>query len=82
MTYSRSNWLFLRLLGLVYLIAFWSLGVQVRGLVGHDGILPAAELIAAAGQWADSRGLGIVQRFMTLPTILWLGTSDRLLYSL
>src|SRR3954468_6094445 len=33
--------LFLRVLGAVYLLAFWSLSMQVAGLIGHDGILPA-----------------------------------------
>ena len=36
-TYARSTWLFQRLLGVVYTIAFCSLGVQILGLVGRDG---------------------------------------------
>lgn len=40
-TYLLSRWLFLRLLGLVYLIAFASLAVQITGLVGEHGLLPA-----------------------------------------
>ena len=47
-TYALSSWLFLRLLGLVYLCAFWSLASQVRGLVGHDGILPADAFMVLA----------------------------------
>ena len=42
MTFVRSRWLFLRLLGIVYLIAFVSLAVQITGLVGEHGLLPAA----------------------------------------
>src|SRR5689334_14335160 len=41
-TFIRSRWLFLRLLGAVYLIAFSSLAVQITGLVGEHGLLPAA----------------------------------------
>jgi hypothetical protein len=41
-TYVRSRWLFLRLLGVVYLIAFVSLAVQITGLVGEHGLLPGA----------------------------------------
>jgi len=41
-TFVRSRWLFLRLLGAVYLIAFVSLAVQITGLVGEHGLLPAA----------------------------------------
>ncbi len=40
-SYLLSRWVFLRLLGLIHLVAFVSLGVQVTGLVGADGILPA-----------------------------------------
>jgi predicted DCC family thiol-disulfide oxidoreductase YuxK len=40
-TYALTRWLFFRLLSLVYLAAFWSLGTQILGLVGHDGIVPA-----------------------------------------
>ena len=40
-TYALARWWFLRLLGVVYLVAFWSLATQILGLVGHNGILPA-----------------------------------------
>jgi len=36
-TYAVARWSFLRLLGVVYLAAFWSLGIQILGLVGRDG---------------------------------------------
>jgi predicted DCC family thiol-disulfide oxidoreductase YuxK len=41
-TYCVASWSFLRLLGLTYLFAFWSLGTQIVGLVGRDGIVPAS----------------------------------------
>src|SRR5437773_7291072 len=69
-TYARATWLFLRLLGIVYLIAFWSLGVQIRGLIGHDGILPADQFMAAA------RVLTGPSRFWLLPTFAWASSSD------
>ena len=31
-----SRWLFLRLLGVVYLVAFWSLATQIIGLSGEQ----------------------------------------------
>ena len=40
----------LRGMGFVYLSAFWSLAVQVDGLLGSRGILPAAELMDRARQ--------------------------------
>jgi hypothetical protein len=42
-SYVLSRWIFLRLLGLIYLIAFGSLATQVIGLIGADGILPASD---------------------------------------
>ncbi|HEX5387303.1 MAG TPA: lipase maturation factor family protein [Gemmatimonadales bacterium] len=69
-TYVLSRWLFLRLLGLVYLVAFASLAVQIVGLVGAHGLLPAAQFL----QWARSiYGPDVHQM---LPTIFWFGASD------
>ena len=75
-TYARATWLFLRLLGLVYLIAFSSLGIQIRGLIGHDGILPADQIMASA------HALTGLKRFWLLPTLAWAGTSDGFLQAL
>src|SRR5438067_472379 len=82
MTYGRAAWLFLRLLGIVYLAAFWSFGVQVRGLIGHDGILPAATLMTSAAEWANDHHLSLLQRMAALPTICWFGASDPVLESI
>jgi len=57
-------------IGLSYLAAFWSFGVQVRGLVGSNGLLPIAPMLAAA-----SGRLG-PERFFELPTLAWLFPSD------
>ena len=48
--FVRSRWLFLRLLGAVYLIAFVSLAVQITGLVGEHGLLPAAGDVSLLAQ--------------------------------
>src|SRR5437763_771025 len=40
-SYTLASWLFLRLLGVIYLVAFASLATQVQGLVGSKGVLPA-----------------------------------------
>ena len=42
--YELVSWLFLRLLGAIYVAAFASLAVQILGLAGHAGILPLDEL--------------------------------------
>ncbi|MBI4061872.1 MAG: lipase maturation factor family protein [Elusimicrobia bacterium] len=61
--------------GLCYLLAFASLAAQVRGLVGADGIMPAAALLASA-----KAQLG-AERFWLLPTAAWLSVSDAALLS-
>ena len=65
--------LFLRALGLVYLIAFVSLWVQVEGLVGSSGILPVAEYLTRVH---DALG---ANAYLRLPTLLWLSSGDALL---
>jgi len=77
-TYGLTTWVFLRLIGVVYLVAFWSLAVQIRGLTGQDGILPAAQFMAAVRTWAATEQIGL-ERFWFIPTLFWFGTSDSLL---
>jgi len=68
--------LFRRLLGAVYVFAFGSLGLEIRGLIGQHGILPASEYLARA-----ATALGPA-RFWRLPTFAWLGAGDRTLHVL
>ena len=68
--YDLVAWLFLRGLGLIYLAAFVSLALQIRGLVGSDGILPLGEYLAAA-----HAGWG-TDAYWRLPTLFWLNASD------
>ena len=69
-SYFLSRWVFLRLLGLTYLVAFVSLAVQVTGLVGADGILPAGLYL---DRLRESYG---GQAYRLFPTLLWLSSSD------
>ena len=64
------SWVFLRLIGAIYVAAFASLGVQILGLVGREGILPLGEYLDAARQ-----GLGH-SAYWYLPTLFWFGASD------
>ena len=68
--YTLSRWLFLRLLALVYLIAFASLALQVRGLVGEQGLLPAADLLERAGEFYGAAA------WYQFPTLAWLAPGD------
>ncbi|HEU4649216.1 MAG TPA: lipase maturation factor family protein, partial [Gemmatimonadales bacterium] len=69
-TYLFSRWLFLRLLGVVYLVAFVSLATQVTGLVGVHGLLPAGRFLDQA------RSVYGAQAYWLLPTLFWFGSSD------
>ena len=65
-----SRWLFLRLLGLVYFLAFASLTPQILGLVGSDGLLPIARYLEAANEvWGSDA-------YYRLPTLAWISASD------
>jgi lipase maturation factor 1 len=80
-TYAYASWIFLRLLGVVYLLAFWSLSTQILGLVGRDGILPAAAYMDSARMWTAANDVGL-DRFRLLPTLCWISTSDAFLLAL
>lgn len=62
-------WLFHRLLALVFLGAWISLGVQAHLLIGSRGLLPIARYLEAARD-TDAIGFG---RF---PTLFWLAAGD------
>ncbi len=68
--YVLTRWVFLRLLGVVYLVAFASLAVQIVGLVGENGILPAADFLERARE-----GMG-PEAYRRLPTLCWLDAGD------
>jgi len=68
--YELVSWVFLRLFGAIYVAAFASLGVQILGLIGHQGILPVSDFLEAARQALG----GSAYRY--LPTLFWLNSSD------
>ena len=47
-TFSYASWIFLRLLGVIHLIAFLLFGVQAGGIIGSNGISPAGDFLRAA----------------------------------
>src|SRR5262245_20493785 len=66
-TYGHVRTLFLRLLGVIFLIAFVSLLSQVKLLYGESGLLPAAEFLDE---------LRAAQGFFAAPSLFWLHSSD------
>jgi len=74
--FALSRGLFLRLLGFVYFVAFASLAPQLAGLVGSDGLLPAAGYLERVYElWGSDA-------YAQLPTLLWLWPGDTLLTTL
>jgi len=67
-----ARWLFLRALGAIYFSAFLALAFQARGLIGTQGILPAAEFLQ------DARAAGAM-RFWYVPSLLWISSSNHML---
>ncbi|WP_426744577.1 lipase maturation factor family protein [Myxococcus faecalis] len=67
----QVRWLFLRLTGGVFLIAFTSLRPQVLGLFGARGIRPVKDLVES-----DLREQPALERWRRLPTVFWFDASD------
>ena len=80
-TYHISSSLFLRLLGVVYLIAFVSIWTQIDGLLGEHGIVPARDYLDRVQQYfadqnpAKSPGWNV-------PTLAWVNAGDGFLHFL
>ena len=75
-TYFVARRWFLRAVGLIFLIAFVSLWVQIDGLIGSDGITPVGGFLPAVRAQLGSRALSI------LPTLCWFNSSDAFLHFL
>jgi predicted DCC family thiol-disulfide oxidoreductase YuxK len=75
-TYFWARRWFLRMLGLVYLIAFVSLWVQIDGLVGSNGMSPVQQFLPAARQQLGS------DAYFLLPTLCWFDSSNAFLHFL
>ncbi len=74
-TYVITRQVFLRGLGLVYLIAFLSLWVQIGGLIGARGLLPVSEYLSFI-QKLDPHP------YRHHPTLLWLSSGNAMLHAL
>jgi len=75
-SFGVAGWIFLRLLGLIYLIAFLSFGTQAGGLIGSNGISPAGDFLRAAAEYFGTA------RFLNVPTLLWLHPGDAMIRAL
>jgi predicted DCC family thiol-disulfide oxidoreductase YuxK len=75
-TYFWARRWFLRVLGLIYLIAFVSLWVQVNGLIGANGISPLSQFLPAVYEQLGR------QAYSLLPTLSWFNYSNAFLHFL
>jgi lipase maturation factor 1 len=75
-TYYHARRWYLRLLGLVYLIAFGSFWNQADGLIGSNGIVPVTP-------WLDAlRNRFGAEAYRLFPTLCWFNSSDSFLHYL
>jgi lipase maturation factor 1 len=70
------RWIFLRALGLIYFSAFYSLLFQIKGLIGPNGILPAADYLQAMHAALELRS------YWSAPSLLWFGAGNGALMTL
>jgi predicted DCC family thiol-disulfide oxidoreductase YuxK len=75
-TYFWARRWFLRMLGLIYLIAFVSLWVQVDGLVGSNGMSPVGRFLPAVRQQLGP------DAYFLLPTLCWFDSNNAFLHFL
>src|SRR5579862_4447632 len=71
-TYWLTRFMILRLLGLVYFVAFLSLAQQLRPLIGERGLTPTPLFLSQFQAEAGSLG----RAFQQLPSLFWFWHSD------
>src|SRR6266404_6945537 len=72
-SYWLTRFVILRLLGLVYFIAFLVTTQQIVPLIGGNGLFPAKSFLHQIESRLGSRWTAFVQ----LPGIFWFGVSDK-----
>jgi lipase maturation factor 1 len=73
-THLLPRWIFLRCVGIIYFSAFYSLLFQIKGMIGPNGILPAASYLQDVANYYPG-----LQRFWFAPTLLWFGAGNHAL---
>jgi predicted DCC family thiol-disulfide oxidoreductase YuxK len=69
-TFLITRWVFLRALGIIYFVAFFSFFTQILGLIGRNGILPADIFLGSL-----KINLGW-KAYVGLPTLAWIDYGD------
>lgn len=71
-TYWLTRFLILRLLGVIYAVAFLAAINQIIPLIGSDGLLPVADYLQRVSAVLGSPTTG----FLRLPSVFWIDHSD------
>src|SRR5207253_6656425 len=71
-TYWLTRFVILRLLGIIYAIAFLVAINQILPLIGSDGLLPVSNYLQYVSKALGSDSAG----FMRLPSLFWFWHSD------
>ena len=75
-SFSYSSYLYGKSLGIVALVAFFSLGSQINELIGSKGIIPLEqELIHVQNVIGNNNDAGI-SKYQLRPTLFWVFKSD------
>ena len=77
-TYWLTRFVMLRLLGVVYAVAFLAAINQIIPLIGAEGLTPLALYLKSISHASGSDGAG----FVRLPSIFWLWHSDTALLTI
>jgi lipase maturation factor 1 len=73
------RWIFLRALALIYFSAFYSLLIQIKGLIGPEGILPAQDYLADIAQQPSLAQLFGLERYWYAPSLYWISSSSTMM---
>lgn len=71
--YTIAAHLLPRLLGLIYLFAFFPFFFQIQGLIGSEGILPVSHYLDQLKTYMGK------ESYFRIPTIFWINSSDKAL---
>ena len=77
-SYVLTRYTFLRALGFVYAIAFLGLALQLRPLLGRDGLLPVYLFL----ERVESTIGNSWSAYLQIPTLLWINSSDGFMVAL
>lgn len=75
-SYSIAIHLFIRLLGVIYIVAYIPFLFQIKGLLGSEGIRPVTHYLSFLKNRLGKK------RFYYCPTFFWLNASDFALFAL